>query len=125
MTPKPTKRFVGPLADKVEQLSGLDDTIRDFYDVFMAAVEPDLMTKNIGQIDEKYPNESEQSRKERAERYAQAYSLFLIAFTHAVEQWQADLDFYAKSAIAQTKQKTEAKEQRKLSRLERFLDKAA
>jgi hypothetical protein len=109
----PKKEFTGPRADNVKQLSGLDDAIRAFYDTFMTSVEPDLTTKNIQNVDEKYANETPEERKKRAQRYNHAYNLFVAAYTFSVQCWQSDLEYYYRQAQATGAAKAEAADRAK------------
>lgn len=105
---KPHKHFTGPKVLKVEQLSGLDDAIRGFYNTFMQAVEPDLLTTALDSLEAKYATETPEQRTQRAHRYNHAYNLFMTAYTHAVQQWQADIEFYRKQAATQAAKQQEA-----------------
>ncbi len=110
----PKKQFTGPKVRRVQQLSGLDDAIREFYDTFMQSVEPDLVTKNIAGLDEKYKNETPEQRKDRSMRYNHAYNLFVAAYTYSVQCWQSDIEFYRKrdedekSAVAEAEDHAKA-----------------
>ncbi len=105
---KTRKQFTGPKVLQVEQLSGLDDAIRDFYNTFMQAVEPDLMTTALDSLEAKYAGETPEQRTQRAHRYNHAYNLFMTAYTHSVQQWQSDIDFYRKQAVTQAAKQQEA-----------------
>jgi hypothetical protein len=112
MKPK-HKKFTGPQVLKVEQLSGLDASIREFFNDFMRCVEPDLMTTNVPLLDAKYANETEESRNERSMRYNHAYNLFMATFTFTVQQWQSDIEHYRKQALASDAVQAEAADKAK------------
>ncbi|HRH93317.1 MAG TPA: hypothetical protein PKV72_02170 [Candidatus Peribacteria bacterium] len=116
------KRFTGPQVLKVEQLSGLDASIREFFDTFMKAVEPDLMTGNIATLDAKYANETAEQKKARALRYEHAYNLFMATFTFTVQQWQSELEFYRKAAMTDAAIKAEAEDKAKADQVAAILD---
>ncbi len=46
-----------------------DLSLEDLYDVIMETIEPDLTSKNIGTLDEKYADETAEQRKARGLRY--------------------------------------------------------
>lgn len=102
------KKFTGPNVLKVQQLSGLDDSIREFYNAFMRAVEPDLQTTELDKLDAKYAGETPAQRTQRAHRYNHAYNLFMTAHTFAVQMWQSDIEFYRKKGAAEATKTQEA-----------------
>jgi hypothetical protein len=109
------KQFTGPQVEKVKQLSGLDDSIREFYNTFMETIEPDLTIANMQTLDTKYANETEKEREERAMRYNHAYELFQAAFTYFIGQWQSDLEYYRQLAAAAAKQQADAEDKARLN----------
>jgi hypothetical protein len=89
----------------------------DIYDMIMAAIEPELMTVNIPQLEEMYQDETPEARGVRFQHYTECYRLYDEAYA----QWSANLkttvDQYRKSALRSAEEESREAEQAKMEKL--------
>lgn len=77
-----------------------DLRLEELYDVIMENIEPDLTSKNIGTLDEKYKDETPEQKKARGLRYAEAFALFEQAFAAMTHAWEEGMGAYRQDALA-------------------------
>ena len=111
------------LQKKTKAVRGkLDREMEKLYDALMAEIEPDLTTKMIPLLDEIYETETEEERKERGERYADAFELFASRFSSIIEMWKEELLAFKEQALATLKEKTGKEEKKALEDIERSIE---
>jgi hypothetical protein len=93
-------------------------TAQELYDTLMEAIEPDLCTNNLIDLEEKYIGETPELRDARMARYAEAYKKYDAAYA----QWQSELDAavatYRNAARQSAEQSDQQTEQFELTALE-------
>lgn len=91
-----------------------DLSLEDLYDVIMETIEPDLTSKNIGTLDEKYADETAEQRKARGLRYAEAFALFEQAFAAIQHSWEEGMSAYRDDALAVSRTRSAERDSRRL-----------
>ena len=94
-------------------------TIEDIYNMLMFDIEPELMTNILPDLEELYPNESEEEKKERLARYAKAFEEFTMKFEEFMGAWKEQLHDFKKNILAHFKQESGAQDKTDLENLER------
>ena len=91
---------------------------QQFYDQIMSRIEPELTTRQMPSLADKYKGETPQQAQARADRYAKAYAEYDKAHDAFVASTKEQVDLYRKEAFLSLEKEDRAKEQSALSRLE-------
>ena len=76
----------------------------ELYDLLMGKIEPDLTTKNLPGLKEKYKGESKADAASRSERYQKAFEEYEKHLQEYGSKWNAQLHSYKETAIASIEQ---------------------
>ena len=88
------------------------------YDRIMKHIEPDLISKNINKLDEKYKSESKESKELRLESYELAFDLFDIAFEAFEGGILDEVKEWKKALRKRAQEKESVEEEEKMEELE-------
>ncbi|MDO8649397.1 MAG: hypothetical protein Q7R81_06475 [Candidatus Peregrinibacteria bacterium] len=98
--------------------TGDQQVLLEFYDAFMAMVEPDLVSANIATVYEKYKDETDADRTTRGERYAKAYDLFAQTLDSLLDRWKHDVAQFKKHAYEEYSQTNASEEKGRLQQID-------
>lgn len=90
----------------------------EIYDRIMGQIEPELLSRNLPLLKEKYKGETPEQKAEREQRYAAAYAAFDAAFSKWVIDVNAAVAAYRRSVLRDAEEKSQSKEVNELSQLE-------
>lgn len=93
--------------------------IEDLYDLLMVEIEPDLTTDMLPLLDEMYAGETEEERKNRSERYAEAFQEFAVRFDKAMAIWKEQILKFKEKAFGIAREKSGKEDAQALSEMER------
>src|SRR3989338_3210649 len=85
------------------------------YDEIMANKNPDLLTKNIPLLEERYKGETDEQRKMRQEQYQVAYVIFDRVAADVEEEMKADVTLWKKQMAAMAKADISEEEESQLT----------
>ena len=88
------------------------------YNRIMSKIELDLTTENLPTLPQKYANETKEQRKERAERYRNAFKQFRIEYKKFRAQQQRSIREYPRKALKAIENRSATSESARLSSLE-------
>ncbi|OGJ56223.1 hypothetical protein A3D88_03030 [Candidatus Peribacteria bacterium RIFCSPHIGHO2_02_FULL_52_16] len=88
------------------------------YDEIMASIEPDLLTKNIPLLEERYKGETEEQKKMRQEHYQVAFLIFDRVAADLEKEMKADVTLWKKQMAALANAEISVEEQSQLTQLE-------
>lgn len=91
---------------------------KEVYDSIMGNIEPELMTDNLGTLDEPYANESAEDRKTRYERYTQAFAEYRKQFTEWAGNLRQAVKTFRRSVITASETKSRADDEIAIAALE-------
>ncbi|MFH1670869.1 MAG: hypothetical protein ABIA92_04780 [Patescibacteria group bacterium] len=110
------------MAKQTKKPDGVQWTMEDLYNLLMFDIEPELMTQNIGDLDEFYADESKNERKERMERYKEAFDEFYNRFDKILDVWKGELGALKKAMFSKLKEKAMKGEEVEISDIESSID---
>ncbi|MFH1670438.1 MAG: hypothetical protein ABIA92_02530 [Patescibacteria group bacterium] len=90
----------------------------ELYDSLMERIEPELVSSQVPLLEEKYKGETPEQRKERAERYKNAYKAFMKSFGLYMIDLNQKIGAYRKEAFVSAEINNKAKERQQLANLE-------
>ena len=91
------------------------------YNAVMLSLEPDLLTRNLPTLDEKYSGESAKQHKSRIQRYKTAFARFDAILKDVTEVLTSDLQELAKSARKALRLKEQTEKTEESQKLEELL----
>lgn len=91
---------------------------KQIYDALMAQIEPDLVSANIAELEEKYRSESETEKLQRAERYSRAMTEYDKRYAALMSSLQQDIAAQKRDGIAAIEKKSSAKEEAHMQGIE-------
>ncbi len=68
----------------------IEVSFEDIYNMLMAEIEPELMTNNMSDLDEKYAGESEKNKKKRLKGYKKAFIKFNKNYDKLMQIWHKE-----------------------------------
>ncbi len=74
-------------------------TGEELYDRLMAEIEPELLTKNLPTLDEKYKGESPEDAKVRADRYDKAFAEYEKRLAEYMGSLKGKVNSYRRTAM--------------------------
>ena len=93
-------------------------TADEFYNIMMAAIEPELVTDIIPTLDKKYADESPQDREARRVRYEAAFKLYNAKVTEFTAELQQTRSKQRKIAMASAEAKSREEDNAQLAEME-------
>ena len=93
-------------------------TGKDVYDALMGGIEPELVTDNLGKLDEPYTNESAEDRKTRYQRYTQAFAEYRKQFTQWAGKLRQAVKTFRRSVVTTSETKSRADDEIAIAALE-------
>ncbi len=90
----------------------------ELYDALMNNIEPDLVTKNIAGLDEKYKGESADERAARLKRYNAAYAAYDLAYAVWLLDTNGKINKYRRAALSQAESEDRQRESQLLQQFE-------
>lgn len=97
----------------------------EVYDAIMQAIEPDLLSTNVGSLDEKYNGESESEKQERMQRYARAIVEYEKKYKDYLAGKRTEIRTFGRDSVRMIERAHDTKEEKTLSSLESEISQAA
>ena len=94
----------------------------EIYDALMFEFEPDLVSAMIPELDYIHQGESKQERKERLQRYAEAFEMFFAAFEDMAKGWESNSLNIKQEIVKEFAQEVGLKEEDLLTSIEKEID---
>jgi len=104
-----------------KQTSSGDWTIKDFYDLIMFDIEPELTTYMIPDLEVIYKDETKEERKMRAERYAEAFAEFEHRFKLLMSLWKGEINYFKDDVLSKLKSSAKKEDLSKLKDIEKII----
>ena len=92
-------------------------TGQELYDTIMRSIDPELTSDQVGLLPEKYKNESEEQKKQRAARYTKAFVEYDKQANFFFAGLQAQVSSLKKKAFASAEEKNRSDEDKQLEQL--------
>lgn len=93
---------------------------QEIFDLLMQKIEPELTSKEVSGLEEKYKNESPTEALQRAERYKQAFNTFDIAFEKYMMDLNDQVHRYRKSTFSSIEEEHREEEAEKMNSIETY-----
>ena len=106
-------------------LPKLPESGKEFYDIVMGRIEPDLVTDVIPTLKEKYAAETSEDHAARMERYRQALTSYRTQKQHYYDQWRMQTKKFGRDLRTKVESDFRKEEEDTLSQLEDLLEVAA
>ena len=90
----------------------------EVYNKIMGEIEPDLTTDQLPLMDEKYKNESEEDRKARMKRYAEAAKTFKVKYEEFKSNQEGGLKRFKRGAMGAIEEKSSNSDMNEMALLE-------
>ena len=94
----------------------------ELYNMLMQEIEPDLVVENLDKLDDLHPNETEEERKARYERYQAAFEEYRVKRQEYMDEKNAEVNEYCKIKIRRIEEKSRQNEADKLAQLEAMFE---
>lgn len=95
---------------------------QELYDFIMGAIEPDLLSTNVGSLVQKYANQTDAEREERAVRYRNAFDEYERRLQQYQKEWDEQLRTYKRLAISYIEHESQNDESAQLEEIESSFD---
>lgn len=110
------------MAHKKTQKKEGNPVLEQLYNALMLEIEPELVTHIVPDLDEIYAGETPEERKERGNRYAEAFELFAERFSKILDLWKEEVQMFKEKALAEFRQKSTKEDAKHLSDIEHSID---
>ena len=88
----------------------------------MSTIEPDLTTRNVGQLKQKYEKETKQDEQKRIGRYKKAIRLYREKRDAALARMKEEAQHYINSLRQFAENEVRSEEQQQLKEIENLFD---
>jgi len=92
-------------------------TGKEIYDSIMSRIEPELVSRSVSLLQEKYKNENPAQKEERKNRYNRAFVEYGKHYKKFLADLEEELHHYQREAMRSVEAWSRAQEQRKLDTL--------
>jgi len=96
----------------------------EIYDMLMGEIEPDLVLRNVEELDEKYKDETPEQTKDRADRYRGAWKTYKEKLTEFTSKLSREVSNYTHEQIKIFEAEANEVDEKVLSEIEDMIEKA-